>query len=87
MMTNIPVVSLGLIAVSRDCFPIALSEKRRAAIKAACEAKGLPVYEAKTTVENELDMLKAVAEVKECESFAGQSDKIRLTVALAECYN
>ena len=65
MMTNIPVVSLGLIAVSRDCFPIALSEKRRAAIKAACEAKGLPVYEAKTTVENELDMLKAVAEVKE----------------------
>ena len=65
MMTNIPVVSLGLIAVSRDCFPIALSEKRRAAIKAACDKKGLPVYEAKTTVENELDMLKAVAEVKE----------------------
>ena len=32
MMTNIPEVKLGLIAVSRDCFPIALSEKRRAAI-------------------------------------------------------
>ena len=34
-MKNIPKVKLGLIAVSRDCFPIALSEKRRAAIKAA----------------------------------------------------
>ena len=31
-MNNIPVVKLGLIAVSRDCFPIQLSEKRRAAI-------------------------------------------------------
>ena len=31
-MNNIPVVTLGLIAVSRDCFPIQLSEKRRAAI-------------------------------------------------------
>lgn len=25
--TNIPEVKLGIIAVSRDCFPIALSEK------------------------------------------------------------
>ena len=34
-MNNIPVVKLGIVAVSRDCFPIVLSEKRRAAIKAA----------------------------------------------------
>ena len=33
-MENIPVIKLGLVAVSRDCFPIALSEKRRAAIAA-----------------------------------------------------
>ena len=64
-LTNIPVVKLGVIAVSRDCFPIALSQKRRSAVKAACEAKGLPVYEAKTTVENEKDALAAVVEVKE----------------------
>ena len=63
-MTNIPVVKLGLIAVSRDCFPIALSQTRRAAVKAACDKKGLPVYEAQATVENEQDMLKAVAEVR-----------------------
>ena len=62
-MQNIPEVRLGLIAVSRDCFPIELSKKRRAAIAAACAARNLPVYEAKTTVENEKDMLAAVREV------------------------
>ena len=41
--TNIPEVRLGIIAVSRDCFPIALSEKRRAAIAAACAAAALHV--------------------------------------------
>ena len=61
--TNIPEVKLGIIAVSRDCFPIALSEKRRAAIAAACAAKGTDLYECKITVENEQDMQKAVAEV------------------------
>ena len=63
-MINIPNVKLGIVAVSRDCFPIQLSEKRRAAIVEACKKKGLDVYECKTTVENELDMLKAVDEVK-----------------------
>lgn len=62
--SNIPEVKLGIVAVSRDCFPITLSEKRRAALAAVCAKKGLNVYEAKTTVENELDMLKAVEEVK-----------------------
>ncbi len=51
--SNIPEVKLGIVAVSRDCFPIALSEKRRAAISAACTAKGTDLYECKTTVENE----------------------------------
>lgn len=63
-MNNIPEVKLGLIAVSRDCFPIQLSEKRRAAIAAACGQKQLAVYEAKTTVESEADALKAVEEAK-----------------------
>ena len=65
MMQNIPEVKLGLIAVSRDCFPIALSEKRRAAIAAACGKENL--YECPVTVENEKDMLKAVADVKAAE--------------------
>ena len=60
MMTNIPEIRLGLIAVSRDCFPVALSEKRRAAIAAAYG----DIYECPVTVENEKDMLKAVDDVK-----------------------
>ena len=58
-MTNIPEVKLGIIAVSRDCFPIGLSIKRREAIAAKCAG----VYECPVTVENELDMLKAVDDV------------------------
>ena len=38
-MENIPVIKLGLVAVSRDCFPIALSEKRRANIAAKLAKK------------------------------------------------
>ena len=60
-MTNIPVVKPGLIAVSRDCFPIVLSETRRAAIKNAYTEA---LYECPVTVENEKDMLKAVEDVK-----------------------
>ena len=60
-MKNIPEVKLGMIAVSRDCFIISLSESRRAAIKAAYKGD---LYECPVTVENEKDMLKAVADVK-----------------------
>ncbi len=63
MLTNIPEVKLGLIAVSRDCFIISLSEKRRAAVADACGKRGIDIFECKTTVENERDMLKAVDEV------------------------
>ena len=63
-MNNIPVVKLGLIAVSRDCFPIQLSEKRRAAIKAAYQGE---LYECPVTVENEKDMEKALEDVNKAE--------------------
>ena len=57
---NIPDVKLGIIAVSRDCFPIELSKKRRAAIKKAYKGD---LYECPITVENEADYLKAVEDV------------------------
>ncbi len=59
-MKNIPDVKLGLIAVSRDCFPVGLSIKRRAAVKSAYKGA---LYECPVTVENEQDMLAAVADV------------------------
>ena len=62
--TNIPEVRLGIVAVSRDCFPIALSTQRRQNIVTACKTKGFEPYECSVTVENEADMLKAVADVK-----------------------
>ena len=61
-MQNIPEVKLGLIAVSRDCFPVALSEQRRRNIVNAYKGE---LYECPVTVENERDMQKAVADVKE----------------------
>lgn len=63
-MNNIPVVKLGLIAVSRDCFPIQLSEKRRAAIMDAYKGE---LYECPVTVENEKDMEKALEDVNKAE--------------------
>ena len=61
-MQNIPEVKLGIIAVSRDCFPIGLSTARREAI---VKAYGADVYNCTITVENELDAQKAVADVIE----------------------
>ena len=60
-LQNIPEVKLGVIAVSRSCFPAALSERRRSALKAAC---GEGLYECPVTVENELQAREAVKDVK-----------------------
>lgn len=59
-MLNIPKIKLGIVAVSRDCFPIELSQKRRSAVVAELGSK---IYEAKTTVENEKDALLALDEL------------------------
>ncbi|MDR1286695.1 MAG: L-fucose/L-arabinose isomerase family protein [Treponema sp.] len=64
MIENIPNVTLGIIAVSRDCFVRSLSENRRSAVVKACGKKGVSIYEVKTTVENEADAVKAVEEAK-----------------------
>ena len=60
MISNIPDVKLGIIAVSRDCFPITLSQARRAAV---VKAYGGDLYECPVTVENERDALKALDDV------------------------
>ena len=58
-MMNMPEVKLGIVAVSRDCFPITLSESRRKAVAAAYKGE---LYECPTVVESELDMQKALKE-------------------------
>ena len=54
-MNNIPQVKLGIVAVSRDCFPITLSEKRRKAVVAALAAKGCEIYECPVIIEGGID--------------------------------
>ncbi|MBR6365430.1 MAG: L-fucose/L-arabinose isomerase family protein [Lachnospiraceae bacterium] len=64
-MENMPIVKLGIIAVSRDCFPMSLSISRRQAVVAEYTKTYGEIYECQTTVENEVDMRKALAEVNE----------------------
>lgn len=63
-MNNIPKIKLGIVAVSRDCFPIELSEKRRAKVAGECRAKKISVSEVGTIVENEKDTLRALEEIR-----------------------
>lgn len=60
-MRNIPEVKLGIVAVSRDCFPMELSEKRR---KAVVDVYDGEIYECKVTVENETHMMEALKDIK-----------------------
>ena len=65
-MINQPIVKLGIIGVSRDCFPISLTQARVAALMAEVKKAGLPeVYDCPVTIENEKDTLKALAWAKE----------------------
>jgi L-fucose isomerase-like protein len=64
-MQNIPEVTLGIVAVSRDCFPIELSQRRRSAVVKECAERRISMVELETTVENENDALKAVQEAEE----------------------
>lgn len=60
MITNIPNIKLGIIAVSRSCFPKSLSEMRRKAIVKAYDGD---IYECPVIVENENDAKSAVEDV------------------------
>ena len=49
-MINLPELNLGIVAVSRDCFPLSLSEQRRKAVVAACGEQKVNVSEQFTIV-------------------------------------
>lgn len=66
-MYNVPNVKLGIVAVSRDCFPAELSVERRKAVVSACSEKGLELFQANTVVENETDVLNALKELKDAD--------------------
>jgi len=64
-MNNIPVVKLGIVAVSRDCFPMELSHRRRDAVVEAYNSAGGNIITIPTIVENETDALKAIQEAND----------------------
>ena len=65
-MMNMPQVKVGIVAVSRDCFPIDLAERRRAAVVRALKEKGVEIYEAQTIIEGGIDanVMQAYDEIK-----------------------
>lgn len=63
-MKNWPEIKLGIVAVSRDCFPVTLSRSRREEVAKECRKRNLDVIEVGTIVENERDTLKALEEIE-----------------------
>ncbi len=63
-MKNLPKVKLGIVAVSRDCFPIELSRKRREKVFKECRKKGLPIVKIATIIENEKNAMEALEEIR-----------------------
>lgn len=66
-MNNMPKIKIGIVAVSRDCFPMSLSENRRKAVVKEYTQKYGEIYECPTCVENEIHMRQALKEVKEAD--------------------
>ena len=66
-MNNIPQVKVGVVAVSRDCFPESLSVNRRKALMEAYTAKygTAEIYECPVCiVESEIHMVQALEDIK-----------------------
>ena len=69
-MNNVPVMKIGIVAVSRDCFPASLAQNRREALVKAYAAKydAADIYECPITIiESEIDMVNALEDIKKAE--------------------
>jgi L-fucose isomerase-like protein len=64
-MSNIPEIRLGIVAVSRDCFPIELSRRRRDSVVQACKKSGIAIDMVSTIIENEMHLAAAEKEIAE----------------------
>ena len=66
-MNNLPKVKIGVVGVSRDCFPAELTIRRRKALVDAYAKKydASDIYECPVTIiESEIDMKNALADIK-----------------------
>lgn len=62
-MKNLPEITMGIVAVSRDCFPVELSKTRRERVVKECAEIDIKITEIGTVVENERDVLTALKEI------------------------
>ena len=60
---NIPELKLGIVSVSRDCFPMSLSETRRKRVVESYNKKYGNICECPVCIENEKDMQRALEDV------------------------
>ena len=87
-MKNLPKVKIGIVAVSRDCFPESLSVNRRKALVEAYKANydDADIYECPVCiVESEIHMVQALEDIKQ----AGCNALVRISWQLrpGDCRN
>ena len=58
-LTNMPEIKIGVVGVSRDCFPAALTQKRLAALMAELKKQGVNAVACPVIIENEKQALEA----------------------------
>lgn len=63
-MKNTPEVKMGIVGVSRDCFPIELTRKRLAMVVEECRKLKLDIVPCSTIIETEHDAIVAAAELE-----------------------
>lgn len=91
-MTNMPEITMGLVGVSRDCFPIELTKKRLANVVEECRKLNLNVVPCSTVIESESDAMAAVDEMAEagvdaCTVYLGNFGPEGPTTIFAETLN
>ena len=65
-LENMPEVRIGVVGVSRDCFPASLTNKRMDALFTELEKEtNLDIVRCSVTIENEIDAMNALSEMEE----------------------
>jgi len=62
-LLNTPTVKLGVVGVSRDCFPVSLTRRRLTKLMAALKKQGVSAQRCSVVIESESDALRAVADL------------------------
>ena len=62
-LTNSPKIKLGIVGISRDCFPISQTRRRLTKLMSALKSSAVPAERCRVVIENEPDALRALADL------------------------